>query len=149
MKLLAVLLGGCLIGLGCTVQPASTPTTIRDGSSNLLRTSQAQSSGSSLSVPSGGISEARAIELASRHTSLLTFVSAAAGPFRESNIQPGIGLDYPIKPDQLVWAVTYSGDVTVCGPIANCFSPRPATIAVFLDYWTGDFLSSATTALAL
>jgi hypothetical protein len=148
MKLLAVLLGGCLIGLGCTAQPASTPTAIRDGSSTLLRTSQPQPSGSSLNVQSSGISKARAIELASRHTPLMTFVSAAAGPFRELNIQPGIGPDYPIKPDQLVWAVTYSGDVTICGPIANCFSPRPATIAVFLDYWTGDFLSSATTAPA-
>jgi hypothetical protein len=97
---------------------------------------------------SEGVSEATAIELARGHTSFTTFVSASAGLFRDLNIQAGIGPGYPVKPDQSVWAVTFSGEVTICGPIANCFSPRPGINAVYLDYLTGDFLSSATNAPA-
>ena len=98
--------------------------------------------------PSGGIPQARALELARDHTTFTTFVSAAAGLFRDLNITPGVGPGYPIKPDQIVWAVTFSGDVTICSPVGNCFSPRPGIIAVYLDYLTGDFLSSATNAPA-
>jgi hypothetical protein len=100
------------------------------------------------SQPSDGISEARAIELARDHTSLTNFVSASAGPFRDLNIQPGVGPGFPVKPNQIVWAVTFSGDVTICSPMGNCFSPRPGIIAVYLDVLTGDFLGSATNAPA-
>jgi hypothetical protein len=72
----------------------------------------------------------------------------SAGPFRDLNIQAGVGPGYPVKPDRSVWAVTFSGEVTICGPTANCFSPRPGINAVYLDYLTGDFLSSATNAPA-
>jgi hypothetical protein len=47
------------------------------------------------------------------------------------------------KPDQLVWDVRFAGDMTICTPIGVCYSPRPGTLDVFLDYVTGDFLLSS------
>jgi hypothetical protein len=99
-------------------------------------------------APSGGISQARAIELARGHSSLTTFVSVSAGPFRDLNIESGIGPGFVVKPDQLVWAVTFQGDVTICNPLGVCESPRPGRSVVYLDYQTGAFLTSEGTSPA-
>jgi hypothetical protein len=95
-------------------------------------------------LPSGGISKERAIELAGPHGSLTTFASAEAGRFSELNRDANIGPGAPVKPEQWVWAVTYEGDMTICAPIpaGSCLSPRPGSLAIFLDYFTGDFLMS-------
>jgi hypothetical protein len=135
--------------LGCSAAPPSAaPTVLQSFSPSLPLTSPTPTSSPSPPLSSGGIPQARAIELARDHTSFTTLVSAAVGSFRDLNIQRGVGLDYPIKPDQIVWAVTFSGDVTICSPVGKCFSPRPAVIAVFLDPLTGDFLSSEANAPA-
>ena len=93
-------------------------------------------------LPSGGISKERAIELAGSHTPFTTLTSAVAGRFRDLNTDPNIGPGYPIKPERLVWAVSYQGDMTICNPLGTCYSPSPGTVTVFLDYTTGDFLAS-------
>jgi hypothetical protein len=95
-------------------------------------------------LPSGGISKERAIALAEPHKSLTTtFKSAEAGRFRDLNKNPNIGPGFGIEPDKWVWAVTYEGDMTICSPSPGaCESPRPGTLTVFLDYFTGDFLGS-------
>ena len=87
----------------------------------------------------------RAIALAEPHKSLTTtFKSAVAGRFHDINTNPNIGPGFGIKPDQWLWAVTYKGDMTICSPSPGaCQSPRPGTLTVFLDYFTGDFLGSA------
>ncbi len=82
--------------------------------------------------------------LARLHSNLATLVSVQAGRFRNLNPDPGIGPGYPIKPDDLVWAVTFAGDVTICNPLGTCYSPRPGTTTVFLDYLSGDFRTSET-----
>lgn len=88
------------------------------------------------------ISENQAIELAGQHTTFTTLVSVKAGLFADVNTEPGIGAGYPIKPGELVWAVTFSGETTVCPPAGACWSPRPGTVTVFLDYATGAFRAS-------
>lgn len=102
----------------------------------------------------GGIPLEQAIELARTHSSLTTFVSASAGPFGNLAGGSNIGPSYAITLDQLVWAVAFVGDMTICPPLAApsgpgtpapaaCWSPRPGQTVVYLDYRTGDFLTAA------
>jgi hypothetical protein len=85
---------------------------------------------------------ARAIEVAQQHTNRTTLVSAAAGRFSELNTDSAVGPGYHIKPDDLVWAVTFSGEVEICPPgPADCVS-RPGRATVFLDFVTGAFLAT-------
>ena len=92
-------------------------------------------------LPPGGISEERAIELAHGHLSLSTFVSATAGRFSDLNFDPNIGPGFPVAPDALVWAIRFSGEATICSPVGVCASQATIGI-VYLDYATGDFLTS-------
>lgn len=139
MKVLALALVCGLLGCNAAT-PARTAPVLESISSSLRPISQAPTT--RLGPSSVGIPETRAIELARIHTSFANFVSAAVGPFRDLNIQPGVGPGYPIVPGRIVWAVTFSGDISICSPVGTCFSPRSAVIAVFLDHLTGDFLSS-------
>ena len=94
-------------------------------------------------APTGGISEAQAIALAHQDNSLQTFESATAGAFADLNIEPqNTGPGIGVKPDQLVWAVKFAGDMTICPPSpgAACMSPRPGIQVVYLDYHTGAYL---------
>ena len=140
MVRMAALVFAALVAAAACVAQADAPT----ASPSPLTSSVASASPSALPSPllSGGIPEARAIELARGHSSLTTFVSASAGLFRDLNIDPNIGPGYPVKPDQTVWAVKFAGEVTICNPLGACFSPRPGITAVYLDYETGDFLSA-------
>jgi hypothetical protein len=95
-------------------------------------------------MPSSSVSEQRAIELAQAHTSSTTLVSVRSGRFADLNTDTNVGAGYPIKPDDLVWAVQFSGDITICNPLGTCYSPRPSTTTVFLDYATGDFRTAET-----
>ena len=95
-------------------------------------------------VPSFSISEARAIELARQHTTLSTVVSATTGRFGDVNSDPNIGPGYPIKADDIVWAVKFSGEISICNPLGVCESPRPSLTTVYLDFATGTFLTSDT-----
>jgi hypothetical protein len=97
-----------------------------------------------------GISQEEAISLARANSSVSSFVSATSGPFSQLDTHPDrTGPGYHIEPDDLVWAVKFSGDMTICGPPPaaggdSCQSPRPGFTTVFLAYRTGTFLSSQT-----
>ena len=93
-------------------------------------------------LPSGGITEAQAIELSRSHLSQTTFTSASVGTLRQL-APPGTGFGPSDAPDRLVWAVRFTGDVTICNPVGVCDSPQPAVATVYLDYFTGVFLMSA------
>ena len=95
------------------------------------------------SLPPGGISRDTAIAIASEHITLDTLVSAEAGTFAELNDDANIG--QIVKPDRLVWAVTFQGDMTVCPPApgAACATGVPGVATAFLDYYTGDFILSS------
>ena len=94
-------------------------------------------------LPPGGITPERAIALALEHNSLQTFVSATAGTFEVLNIDPlNTGPGIGVQRDQLVWAVKFAGDMTICPPSPGspCWSPRPGIQVVYLDYHTGAYL---------
>lgn len=84
------------------------------------------------------VSRDSAISLAGDHTSLATLESAKAGRFGSLNTA-NIGPGYDIELDDLVWAVTFSGDMQICGPSPGACETRPGTATVFLDYATGAF----------
>lgn len=88
------------------------------------------------------VTERQAIELAQQHTDLTTLVSVNVGGF--ASLHGDVGDGYPIKPDDTVWAIQFSGEITICNPFGKCFSPRPATTTVYLDYVTGNFRTSET-----
>jgi len=101
------------------------------------------------SLPPGGISEAAALAAAVGHVPPgAVFIAARAGPFGTVNApdgNSGPGSGFPVKPTDLVWALTYSEIITICPPSpgASCFPPRPATYTLILDYATGAFRSSS------
>ena len=91
-------------------------------------------------LPSGGITEAKAIELSRSHMSATaTFTSASVGTFRDL-APPGTGFDPSDAPDRLVWAVAFAAEVTICSPVGVCDSPRPGVATVYLDFFTGAFV---------
>ena len=93
-------------------------------------------------LPSGGIAQAQAIKLASANSSGWTFISASAGAYRDLR-PPGSGPGDGITPDRLVWVIKFASDFTICNPLGVCLSPRPGTVTVYLDFFTGALLSSA------
>jgi hypothetical protein len=92
-----------------------------------------------------GITRDAAIAAARTHVSMTTVEGASAGTFADLDADPQhTGPGNGIKPDRLVWAVRFSGDITICTPVGDCWSPRPASSVVFLDYGTGDFITTET-----
>jgi hypothetical protein len=94
--------------------------------------------------PTGGIDRDRAITLARDHVAMATMTGAVvespgALPGATSTASGGL---------RWVWAVYFSGDVTICNPLGACQSPRPATSTVYLDYMTGSFIETATVSSA-
>jgi hypothetical protein len=88
----------------------------------------------------GGIPRDQAIALARSHLAPdWTFIDAEAGTFARLDSEPqqtGPGSD--VKPTDLVWAVTFTGSMTICPPNgAPCFSPRPGIVVVYLDFRSG------------
>jgi hypothetical protein len=92
----------------------------------------------SFPFPAGGITREQAIALAQAHISDMSFQDASVGPHRTFTERGD-----PNTSDRLVWAVRFSGDVTICSPVGTCWSPRPATTTVILDFRTGEFLESS------
>jgi hypothetical protein len=97
----------------------------------------------SISAPSPGlaISVQEAIEIASdfRLNPDTVFDGAASGPLNE--VAPTVEIPR-ISLDQLVWAVTFEGDVDVGCEFSDC--PKAGTETVFIDLMTGEILGSQT-----
>jgi hypothetical protein len=125
-----------VVAAGCTAGPGAT-------AEGTPRTPvPAASEGSPM--PSGVTRDA-AIAAARTHVSMSTVAGASAGTFADLDADPQhTGPGNGIEPDRLVWAVRFGGDITICTPLGDCWSPRPATSVVFLDYATGDFLTTET-----
>ncbi len=105
------------------------------------------------SLPSGGISASTAEALATSHVPPdAVLVAAVAGPFASVYSPPGssnVGADGQVKPTDLVWSLTYDEQVVICPPSGSaCWSPRPGTVTVVLDYATGEFQFTSTYAPA-
>lgn len=90
--------------------------------------------------PTGGIDRDQAVTFARDHVAMTTmtgaFVERHVAPTGETAGGPGAL--------RWVWAVSFSGDVTICNPLGACLSPRPATSTVYLDYMTGSFIETST-----
>lgn len=136
----ALVVGGCVPAARVSEAPGMIQSTTPSSTVESAWPPSAVESG----FPSSAISQDRAVQQAREHTSATTLVSVKAGRFGDLNIDSQIGPGYPIKADDLVWAVQFSGDITICDPNGVCYSPRPATTTVYLDYATGEFRTSGT-----
>jgi hypothetical protein len=105
----------------------------------------------SASLPPGGISRDRAVELARElGYADAPLVSAEAGKLGSVyNSNPQLGPGVPASSDTLVWAVTFRNTGVVCPPpagpssIPTCFPPVTCTNTFVLDYYTGAILGSS------
>lgn len=93
---------------------------------------------------SGGITESRAIELAQVIvTPESTLRSVSAGRFAEVYTNDRMGPSSEGQAEQLVWAVRYESMYTICPPDGlPCWTPRPGTTTVILDYYTGSWITT-------
>ena len=91
-----------------------------------------------LPLPSGGVSEERAYELATSHVEGGQRLAAVAGRFGDFSLNANFG-PHGISPEQWVWEVTF-GETKTCDPASVCTSPATRQLRVFIDYYTGDFL---------
>ena len=127
--LVALLVSGCRLASGASssAEPSQPPTT----------------PSVSASPSAGGISEQEAIQLATdaRLNPDTVFQSATSGPFAGAVED----LEDPrIDPDQLVWAVTFAGDVDVGCEFSDC--PVPGTETIVIDFLSGEVLAFAVVA---
>jgi hypothetical protein len=77
------------------------------------------------------------------------FASVVSGPLTDTLSVPANAVANDVNPDQLVWAVTFDDTFVICPPNgAACLKPRPGKTEVFIDYATGDFIQSASFAVA-
>lgn len=149
---LCFVLAGCVAGSSSTSHTDKTSATpLRGeespGQTRLQSVAPAASAEDSRSpLPRGGISLARAVQLASQHESNPAFLSAAAGPFARVNAISSLGPGW--DPDRLVWAIRFevTGGPPACpppqpsGPNQDCAPLGPRTVMVILDYYTGAFI---------
>ena len=89
-------------------------------------------------LPSGGVSEERAYELASSHVEGGQRLVAVAGRFGDFSLNANFGA-HGISPDRWVWEVIFAVTRT-CDPTSVCSSTSMGQVTVFVDYYTGDFL---------
>jgi len=106
-------------------------------------TEQGSATESPTAGPSG-ISRDLAIQLSSTAVPQdAVLVSAAAGRFADVYDTSNLASGYPVRPDQLVWAVKYESEFTICPPDGSpCWTPRPGWTTVILDFFTGKVLAS-------
>lgn len=102
---------------------------------------------SASALPSGGITRAAAISIASEHVPpQATLVSAQAGRFGDVEL-PGLGgtAARGIASNRWVWAVVYQGTSLLACPepaSTTCAALSRAPFTVLLDFFTGDYLDS-------
>jgi hypothetical protein len=100
-------------------------------------------------LPSGGISEDQAVSIAQKAAPVsAVFESAEAGPFAvvvDRNVAEGLSLE----PSREVWVVRFTATAAPCHVVPGagpadppngevCESPRPGTVTVVLDYFSGE-----------
>jgi hypothetical protein len=98
-------------------------------------------------MPSGGISEEEARSIAQKAAPLsAVYVSAEAGPFGTVVSDPTVSEGLTIAADHEVWVVRFTAVAAPCAPGTSelvCDSPRPGTVTVVLDYFSGKLYITA------
>jgi hypothetical protein len=101
------------------------------------------------SLPDGGISMVRAVQLAREHAGeSCQLVMASGGRAGCVYTTPTGARTAGLAPDRLVWVVTFrGGHLPTPSPALRsplpCYSPRTGTLTVVLDYFTGAFLEAS------
>jgi hypothetical protein len=90
-------------------------------------------------MPSGGLTEEQAVAAAQKAAPLsAVFVSAQAGPLGSVVADPQVAAELPIDASHDVWVVRFNATAAPCPPGgSSCESPRPGTVTVVLDYFSG------------
>jgi hypothetical protein len=90
-------------------------------------------------LPSGGLSQEQALSIAQKVAPLsAVFESAEAGPLGSVVKDPQVSEGLTITPDHEIWAVMFAAIAAPCPPPGpTCESPRPGTVTVVMDYFSG------------
>ncbi len=143
-----VLLGGSAARTGATPSAATASDTQPSVATTVPSASAQATQPVAASLPASSVTSSDAVAIARQNVrAQAVFASVIAGPFAESYSPPPnhpISAANPIHATDLVWVVTFSDEFTICPPDGSpCFSPRPGTTTVVLDYKTGAFLGSS------
>lgn len=100
-----------------------------------------------------GLSEPEAVAAARQHVSddAAEVWATESGPFEDvfgSLAHQPAYLEEPATdaaaPDLMTWAVEFKESIEICGPSGGKCETRDALTTVFIDYKTGEFLTSST-----
>ena len=109
--------------------------------------------GNASELPASPLSAIAAANMARGHAApTASLRSIVAGPFQSVFARLGTSGD-PLTdapaPTDLVWVATFTDQFEICPPDGSpCWSPRPGTTEVVLDYASGSFLFSSSSAPA-
>jgi hypothetical protein len=125
--------------LGCANATGQPSTSASGPSSAGMASATAAAAPSTLPMPSGGLSEEQARAVAQKAAPLsAVFVSAKAGPLGSVSADPQVAAGLPIDASHEVWAVRFAAIAAPCPPGGStCESPRPGTVTVVMDYFSG------------
>jgi hypothetical protein len=95
-------------------------------------------------LPSGGLSQEQALSIAQKVAPLsAVFESAQAGSFASVVNDPEVSQGLTITPDHEIWAVRFAAIAAPCPPGGStCESPRPGTVTVLMDYFSGQLFET-------
>ena len=134
-----VLIGAVALVIGCTNATGQPSTSASGPSPAGMASATEEAAPSMLPMPSGGLSEEQARAVAQKAAPLsAVFVSAEAGPLGSvsGGAQAAAGLS--IDASHEIWAVRFAAIAAPCPPGGStCESPRPGTVTVVLDYFSG------------
>jgi hypothetical protein len=130
--------------LGCTNATGQPSTSASGASPAGMASATAAAAPSTVPMPSGGLSEEQARAVAQKAAPLsAVFVSAEAGPLGSVSADPQVAPGLPIDASHEVWVVRFTATAAPCaivgvsGTSTSCESPRPGTVTVVLDYFSG------------
>jgi hypothetical protein len=137
-----VLIGAVALVIGCTNATGQPSTSASGPSSAGIASATAAAAPSTLPMPSGGLSEEQARAVAQKAAPLsAVFVSAEAGPLGSVSADPQVAAGLPIDASHEVWVVRFTATAAPCPLVGvsgtRCESPRPGTVTVVLDYFSG------------
>lgn len=86
-----------------------------------------------------GLSESQAVAIAREHVVPdARFMSSRVSQYGEDE-----SIENKVLQGHTVWAVRFTPMIEICPPDGSPCFKRPGTITVFVDYFTGEYLSSS------
>jgi hypothetical protein len=138
-----LLLAITILAGGCASQAGTPSTEQTQAASTSAVTPGPTAATPTRPLPSGGISEDAAVAIATKAAPTgAVFESVQAESF--ASVDPRVGEGLLIPPDHYVWVVTFTATAAPCPPGGStCESPRPGTVTVVLDYFSGQVFVTA------